>query len=119
VPFTLFQNAVIVKAVVNGHDTVQLLLDTGWGPLELVTSSARRYRPPCSCGSRNRAAQAAVAVLSQNPKKRHRDEIRRCKGSTVRDDARVLVPGRFRMHLEGQPEGKPERRANRRWHDAP
>jgi hypothetical protein len=37
VPFVLHQNAVIVPAVVNGRDTVRLLLDTGWGPLALVS----------------------------------------------------------------------------------
>lgn len=42
VPFTLHRNAVIVKCVVGGRDTVQMLLDTGWGPLALTTSAARR-----------------------------------------------------------------------------
>lgn len=42
VAFTLHQNAIIVPAIVNGRDTVHLLLDTGWGPLALVSTSARR-----------------------------------------------------------------------------
>ena len=42
VPFTLHQNAVIVPAVINGRDTVRLLLDTGWGPLALVSTSVQR-----------------------------------------------------------------------------
>ena len=42
VPFTLHRNAVIVKCVIGGRDTVQMLLDTGWGPLALTTSAARR-----------------------------------------------------------------------------
>ena len=42
VPFLLHQNAVIVEAKVNGRDTVRLLLDTGWGPLALVDSAAKR-----------------------------------------------------------------------------
>lgn len=42
VPFTLYQNGIILSAVVNGRDTVRLLLDTGWGPLALVSASAER-----------------------------------------------------------------------------
>ncbi|HJS43720.1 MAG TPA: pepsin/retropepsin-like aspartic protease family protein [Gemmatimonadales bacterium] len=43
VAFTLYQNAIIVPAVVNGRDTVRLLLDTGWGPpIALVSASATR-----------------------------------------------------------------------------
>lgn len=42
VPFTLHRNAVIVKCVVGGRDTVQMLLDTGWGPLALTNTAARR-----------------------------------------------------------------------------
>src|SRR5688572_8553573 len=42
VPFTLYQNGIIVPAIVNGRDSIRLLLDTGWGPLALVSSSARR-----------------------------------------------------------------------------
>lgn len=42
VPFTLYQNGIIVSAVVDGRDTVRLLLDTGWGPLALVSASAER-----------------------------------------------------------------------------
>src|SRR5262245_53563410 len=42
VPFMLFQNAIIVPAVVNQRDTVRLLLDTGWGPLALLSSSVER-----------------------------------------------------------------------------
>jgi hypothetical protein len=42
VPFTLHQNAVIVPAVINGRDTIQLLLDTGWGPVALTSAAAAR-----------------------------------------------------------------------------
>jgi predicted aspartyl protease len=42
VPFNLHQNAVIVKCLVGGRDTVQMLLDTGWGPPALTTDAARR-----------------------------------------------------------------------------
>ncbi len=44
VPFVLHQNAVILKATVNGTESVRLLLDTGWGPLALVDSAAKRLR---------------------------------------------------------------------------
>jgi hypothetical protein len=46
VPFTLHQSAIILPAVINGRDTVRLLLDTGWGPLALVRASAERLRLP-------------------------------------------------------------------------
>src|SRR5881296_2577382 len=42
VPFTLHQNAVILKATINGRDEVRLLLDTGWGPLALISTAAKR-----------------------------------------------------------------------------
>ena len=42
VPFTLHQNAIIVEATINGRDKVQLLLDTGWGPLAMVSTAATR-----------------------------------------------------------------------------
>jgi hypothetical protein len=42
VPFTLFQNGIIVPATIDGHQEVKLLLDTGWGPLALVSGSAER-----------------------------------------------------------------------------
>jgi hypothetical protein len=35
--FVLHQSAIIVKVVANDRDTLQLLLDTGWGPLEHPT----------------------------------------------------------------------------------
>ena len=44
VPFILHQNAIILPAVVNRRDTVRLLLDTGWGPLALVSAAAERLR---------------------------------------------------------------------------
>jgi hypothetical protein len=40
----LHQNAVIVPALVNGRDTVRMLLDTGWGPLAFVSTTAQRLR---------------------------------------------------------------------------
>jgi len=43
VRFTLHQNAIIVPALINGRDTVRLLLDTGWGPpVALVSAAAAR-----------------------------------------------------------------------------
>jgi hypothetical protein len=42
VPFTLHQNAIILSALINGRDTVHLLLDTGWGPIALVSATATR-----------------------------------------------------------------------------
>jgi len=42
VPFILYQNGIILSAVINGRDTLRLLLDTGWGPLALVRASAER-----------------------------------------------------------------------------
>jgi hypothetical protein len=48
VPFTLHQSAIILPAVINGRDTVRLLLDTGWGPLALVRAAAERLRLPMS-----------------------------------------------------------------------
>jgi predicted aspartyl protease len=42
VPFVLHQGAVIVPALVNGRDTIRLLLDTGWGPLALASATAQR-----------------------------------------------------------------------------
>ncbi len=46
VPFTLHQNAVILEAKINGRDPIRLLLDTGWGPLALVSTAARRLNLP-------------------------------------------------------------------------
>lgn len=42
VRFTLYQDAIILPAVLDGRDTVRLLLDTGWGPLALVSAAADR-----------------------------------------------------------------------------
>jgi predicted aspartyl protease len=42
VSFTLYQNGIIVPAVIDGGATVHLLLDTGWGPLALVSTAATR-----------------------------------------------------------------------------
>ena len=44
VPFTLHRNAVILEATVNGREPLRLLLDTGWGPLALVSSAAERLK---------------------------------------------------------------------------
>jgi hypothetical protein len=46
VPFTVHQGAVIVPAILNGRDTIRLLLDTGWGPLALVTAAVERLHLP-------------------------------------------------------------------------
>ena len=64
VPFTLHQNAVILPAVINERDTVQLLLDTGWGPLALVSTSAKRLglHPKGSAGDLPRVKVRSFAV---------------------------------------------------------
>lgn len=65
VPFTLFQNAIIVPAVVNGRDTVRLLLDTGWGPLALVAAAAHRLHLPLDSpgpGGLSRAHLQSLAI---------------------------------------------------------
>jgi len=58
VPFTLHRNAVIVEAVVDRRDTVRLLLDTGWGPLALVESAARRLGLTAEPAGADRIARA-------------------------------------------------------------
>jgi hypothetical protein len=64
VPFTLYQNAVILPAVVNGRDTVQLLLDTGWGPVALVSSSATRLGLAVDSRGGDGLGRAQVASLA-------------------------------------------------------
>ena len=59
VPFKLHQNAVIVKCVVGGRDTVQMLLDTGWGPLALTSSAARRLGLTATSASGDVVARAS------------------------------------------------------------
>jgi len=46
VPFTLHQNAVILEAKIDDRVPVHLLLDTGWGPLALVSTAAQRLDLP-------------------------------------------------------------------------
>jgi hypothetical protein len=73
VPFTLYQNAVILPALVNGRDTVHLMLDTGWGPLALVSTSAQRLElivdPPDADGlGRARVTSLAIGdAIQQHP----------------------------------------------------
>lgn len=62
--FTLYQNAVIIPAVVNGRDTVHLLLDTGWGPLALVAAAAHRLRLPLHGPGPGGLGQARLHSLS-------------------------------------------------------
>jgi predicted aspartyl protease len=64
VTFTLHQNAVIVPAVVNGRDTVHLLLDTGWGPLALVFTSAQRLGLVVDAPDADGLGRAQVASLA-------------------------------------------------------
>lgn len=64
VPFTLHQNAVIVPAVVNGRDTVHLLLDTGWGPLALVSTSATRLGLAVDAPGADGLGRAHVTTLA-------------------------------------------------------
>ena len=65
VPFTLHQNAIILPAVVNQRDTVRLLLDTGWGPLALVSAAAERLGlvvDPPAAGGLGRAYLGSLSV---------------------------------------------------------
>ena len=64
VPFTLHQNAIIVPALINGRDTVQLLLDTGWGPLALVSTTATQLglHPKGAAGDLPRVEVRSFAV---------------------------------------------------------
>jgi len=64
VPFTLHQSAIILPAVINGRDTVRLLLDTGWGPLALVRASAERLRLPVSSPGADGLGRAQLASLA-------------------------------------------------------
>lgn len=64
VRFTLYQNAVILPAVVNGRDTVRLLLDTGWGPLALVSAAAGRLHLPVSNPGPGGLGHAQVGSLA-------------------------------------------------------
>ena len=64
VTFTLHQNAIIVPAIVNGRDTVHLLLDTGWGPLALVSTSARRLGLAVDALDGNGPGRAQVTSLA-------------------------------------------------------
>jgi predicted aspartyl protease len=64
VPFTLHQNGVIVEARVNGRDSIRLLLDTGWGPLALVSTTAQRLglRYGASAGELPRVEVQSLAI---------------------------------------------------------
>ena len=64
VPFTLHQNAIIVPAVIDGRATVHLLLDTGWGPLALVSTTAERLglHPQGPSGELPRVKVGSLAV---------------------------------------------------------
>lgn len=65
VRFTLHQNAIIIPALVNGRDTVRLLLDTGWGPVALVSTSATRLGltvDPPGAGGLGRAHVATLSI---------------------------------------------------------
>lgn len=64
VPFTLHQNAVILPVVVNGRDTLRLLLDTGWGPLALVTAGAERLGLPVDPPGADGLGRAHVRSIS-------------------------------------------------------
>lgn len=75
VPFTLDRNGIIVAALLNGRDTLRLLLDTGWGPLALVSSAAERLRLPLisprGSGGLPRTVQLSLGVggvIQRNPR---------------------------------------------------
>ena len=62
VPFTLDRNGIIVPALLNGRDSLRLLLDTGWGPLALVSTTAERLRLRVDPGEPSRTVQVSLAV---------------------------------------------------------
>jgi hypothetical protein len=66
VPFTFYQNGIILPVLLNGKDTLHLLLDTGWGPLALVSSAAERLRlrvpAPAAAGDLPRTRQASLGA---------------------------------------------------------
>ena len=65
VRFTLHQNAIIIPALVNGRDTVRLLLDTGWGPVALVATTVARLgltADPPGAGGLGRAHVATLSI---------------------------------------------------------
>jgi predicted aspartyl protease len=64
VSFDLYQNGIIVPALINGKDTVHLLLDTGWGPLALVSTAATRLglHPEGAQGDYPRLEVGSLAV---------------------------------------------------------
>jgi len=70
VAFTLHQNAIIVPAVINGRDTVRLLLDTGWGPIALVSAAATRLGLVVDPGAgglgRARVTSLAIGAASRS-----------------------------------------------------
>ena len=74
VPFTLYRNGIILPVVLNQKDTLRLLLDTGWGPLALVDSTAERLRlvvpGRTTAGDLPKTRQASLAVgraIKRNP----------------------------------------------------
>jgi hypothetical protein len=64
VPFALHQNAIIVPAIINDRDTVRLLLDTGWGPVALVSTAAQRLGLPVDPPPPGGLGRAHVSSLS-------------------------------------------------------
>jgi hypothetical protein len=64
VPFELYQNAIIVPALIDGRETVHLLLDTGWGPLALVSTTATRLglHPQGEAGEYPRVEVGSLAI---------------------------------------------------------
>jgi len=63
VPFKLHQNGIIVEATINGEEKVHLLLDTGWGPLALVSTTAERLNlHPEGAGDYPRVTVGSLAV---------------------------------------------------------
>jgi predicted aspartyl protease len=64
VSFELYQNGIILPALINGKDAVHLLLDTGWGPLALVSTAAARLglHPEGAQGDTPRVEVGSLAV---------------------------------------------------------
>jgi predicted aspartyl protease len=71
VPFTLDRNGIIVPALLNGRDSLRLLLDTGWGPLALVSTTAERLKLQLVPGGLPRTLQLSLGVggaIQRNPR---------------------------------------------------
>jgi hypothetical protein len=71
VRFTLERNGIILTALLNGRDSLRLLLDTGWGPLALVSTTAERLKLQVVPGGLSHSKQLSLGVgaaVQRNPR---------------------------------------------------